>query len=63
MTDSCSCSNEIERAFLRGALAVLPQIDEEEKKEKIEETKKIVGWPIDCAALAVRCMSCSDEGN
>ena len=39
MADSCSSSIE-EHAILLGALAVLQQIDDEEKKEKLEKRKR-----------------------
>ena len=46
MADCCS-SSEKEHAILLGALAVLQQIDE----RKNEETKKIVGAPMDCLKI------------
>ena len=44
MADSCSSSSIEEHAIVFGALAVLQQIDDEEKK-KTEETEKMVGLP------------------
>ena len=63
MADSCSSSTGEVHAILLGALAVLQQIDNEEKKEKLKKRNKMVDSLKDCAALAVRRMSCSDEGN
>ena len=31
--------------------------------QKPEETKKVMGSPMDCATPAVRRIACSDEGN
>ena len=55
-----SCSSEEERAILLGAF--MQHIDEEEKR-KAEETKRMLGSLKDCAAPAVRRISCSGEGN
>ena len=58
MADSCSSSSgEEEHAIMLGALAVLQQIDTEEKKEKV------VGSSMDRAVPAVRCILCFNDGD
>ena len=46
--------------ILLGASAVLQQIDDEEKKEKLKKRKSSLK---DCAAPSVRRISCFDEEN
>ena len=45
MAHSCSSNSEEDHVILLGALAVLQQIDDEEKKQKQKQkTKKMVDW-------------------